>query len=104
MNILKTGGMFSETGRFESVDTIPYKGYLWLVLDWIKDPDKKYQRPKRIIRLDGQKYQTLSSHPEWSFQLTLQMKKVLFDDPTLTIEANPYVIDNPDIWVEIPNE
>lgn len=100
MRIYQTLVAFSDGNSIYKIDTISYEGKLWLVPKWLAVLDEGWQRPSRIICLDGLKYQV--GGPGTDYTLSQPIPRSLLDDliPLKTL-AQYKVVESPQIHFPI---
>ena len=76
MKIYKTVIQQSD-GSISECDTIEYKGKLWLVPAWNKEPDKGIERPARLIGLQGLPLQKREADRRGDYLLSIPLSKAI---------------------------
>lgn len=100
--ILKT--MVASEGGLFLIDTIEYEGELWLVPEWTDNPTTKRSKPVRIICLT---YLPVVPAPDGSgnFRLGGTLPKSVLDGHAPPgQEERYYIVENPEIEVDTPDE
>ena len=100
MKIFKTLIPFAD--GIYAIDTIEYKGHLWLVPQWIDGtPSEGYSKPVRIIRMPP--LQQAGPSVSADYIVSNPLPKGVFEGHIPTEFENVYaVIENPDIVIETP--
>jgi hypothetical protein len=95
----------SNPGKIFLCDTIEYEGQNWLVPDWITNNAIRKMRPSRLVLLDSLRHQkTAKVNAPSDFVLNDSIPKCVFDGKIpAEIAGKFHVIENPDIWVDIPS-
>jgi hypothetical protein len=105
MQIFNTMIANDQEGTLFICDTIEHEGYLWLVPEWCSQTRPGVMWPRRIIRLSGLPYQTMSGEGFGgaNFLLNAPIPKGILDGTIPSERAAPYVVqDLPPI--ERPND
>jgi hypothetical protein len=63
MKIMKTLVGLADAPQIIIVDTISYKGKLWLVPKWLETPALGVRRPERMVPIDDLPYQKIEWKP-----------------------------------------
>src|ERR1700751_777486 len=75
MKIYKTIIQRWDDGATFECDTIEYRGKLWLVPDWNREPDKGIERPARLIGLHGLPLQERGPDRRGDYGLSIPVSK-----------------------------
>jgi hypothetical protein len=101
MAISKTLILRHEDNAILAVDTIEYKGKLWIVPEWLAGPTKGTEWPARIICLDGLplvkpplQYENLADR-----YLSIALSKETLEGRSIT--QGFVVIERPDILLRV---
>jgi hypothetical protein len=104
MKIYRTMLGLDNGGGLFLMDTIEHEGALWLVPDWIVFHDEKVQKPRRIIRLDGLKYQK-TKFGKADYVLNDPLPSILIDPAHRNQQLPGYVVkEAPDIQAPVPSD
>jgi hypothetical protein len=101
MKVMKTL-VAVEGSAVSLMDTIRFKGQLWLVPAWIKDRSEGWSTPVRLICLDRLAHQKA---PEdiGDFVLTYPLPRAVFDGIVPAgMESTYAIIERPQIRLSIP--
>lgn len=104
MKIFKV--MVSDGSSIASIDAIEHDGKLWLVPSWTVSHDKGWQRPVRIICLDGLDLRPMSPAVKHlaDFQLHGLIPKAVLEGRVRQTEKTEYVVvEAPHIRFDIPH-
>jgi hypothetical protein len=90
-----------DEGTIWKMDTIEYKGKMWLVPEWTVDRLEGLTKPTRIICLDSLQHQKTPGGPA-DFVLNNGIPKSVVDTGQTPPRSEDWlvVIENPDITVE----
>lgn len=105
MKIMTT--MVAVGSAIRRVDTIRFKGGLWLVPEWLDMPDEKLTRPARIIRIDLLRLEKVNrSVPgiDADYVLSDPIPKEIFDGTQLPGEPQFVVVKNPQILLRLDRD
>jgi hypothetical protein len=104
MNIFKTLVALEGDGYVYTLDTIEYKGKMWLVPEWIEPIAKQWTSPLRIICLDVLPHQK-SSSPDHDFVLNNPIPKCILAGQVPLEKVKQYVvIERPDVRLIHPDK
>ena len=102
--LLKTLAVVEPNFKCYMFPTIDYKGEWWLVQDWNDNLTRKVSTPKRIVKLNSFRHQSIEDGQPADFLLNDTLAKSFFDDPIQTLPAHVVAIDNPPIEVPLQVE
>lgn len=90
---------FSDDGSLAQCAAIRHEGRLWLVPEWIDDPDAPLMRPERIVCIDGLPLKpggTLGSR-KFDWILRPEIPKALLTGPVAEAPGPLVTIARPDL-------
>lgn len=90
---------FTDDGSLAQCAAIRHEGKLWLVPEWIDDPDAPLMRPERIVCIDGLPLKqggTLGSR-KFDWILRPEIPKALLTGPIPATPGPVVVIAKPDL-------
>ena len=95
MTVRKTLIVRKEDALPFVVDTIEYKGKLWLVPEWLRGPTDGTWSPVRIICTDALSLTKAEPEQDADFVLATPLSRSLLEGRAVT--QDPLVIERPDI-------
>lgn len=106
MKILKTM-VGSDNGTIYKIDTIKFRGGLWLVPGWLESPEEKWRQPRHIIRIDHLPHQKLDQSDPGGipadYVLNGPVPKAVLDGASQGPPERPFVVERlPEIRLRLP--